>query len=106
MRMILQDSIDILGVVLAAQRQNEPSLLVVEQTALEFHVHVARIVGAQRNTVDSVLADDAAPERVVGVECYDLGFGKLAHDSDYDDSTSHLGGSGGRERKSGRVPQS
>jgi len=71
-RMFIQHLINIGGVVLAAQRQDEPALLKIEQSALEGHVGVARILVAKRDAVEAVLTDDAAPQRVVGVERYNF----------------------------------
>ena len=54
-RVLLQYLVDVGRIVLAAKRQDESPLLVVEDPALKIHVGIARIVGTQGDAVDAVL---------------------------------------------------
>ena len=78
--------LDVGGVVLAAHRQHDAALLEVENPALEIDEGTARVVGAEGDAVDAVFADDAAPQRVVGIEHQHLGTRRLQQDADIGDA--------------------
>src|ERR1039457_153049 len=67
-RMRAKDLENVGLVIPAAKCQENTPLLKPDQPPLECDETRARVVWAEGNTVHSVLADDTAPEGVVGVE--------------------------------------
>jgi len=63
-------------VVLARDREDDPAVMQIEHGLLKAHVGAAGEVGAERDAVGAVLADDAAPQCVVAVEDQALATGR------------------------------
>ena len=103
-RMLTQHLVEIGRVVLAAQREDQAALLKIENAALKIAIGGAGIVGAERDAVDAVFSDHAAPQRVVGVEHQHLGARRLQHHPDTDDAARHLARGLRREWKLRGVP--
>ena len=104
-RVLTQHRVKIGGVVLAAQRQDEAALLQAQDAALEIDKQVARVVGAELDAVDAVLAHHAAPQRVVGIEHQHLGPGRDQQRADGQHPARDLKAGGGRKRVARRVPE-
>src|SRR3982750_2996988 len=68
LRMFLDRFHRLRRIVLAAHRQDYPATVEVEHDALEVFKRGAGIAVAELDAVDPVLADDAAPERVVQID--------------------------------------
>ena len=102
--MLAKDLEHVRFVVLAAEGEHQPPLLVVQQPPLERHVHVTRVVRTQGDAVGTVLTDHAAPQGVVRVEGDDLGPRTLEERADGDDPPRDLLGGHRGKREARAVP--
>ena len=102
---LVQYLLDIRGIVFAAECQNEPSLLKIQQPALEREIGIAGIFVTKGDAVEAILADYAAPEGVICIERYHLDFWKLQGGAQPDHAPRKLAGRGRGKRESRRVPE-
>ena len=71
-RALGEDRAEILLVVLRHRAEQDPEALQAQELALELGVDDPRIVAVDLQVLHAVLADDAAPERIVGVNHHHL----------------------------------
>ena len=60
--------LDIGGIVLAGDRKQDATPMKIQQKSLKLHERAARIIGSKVNSLDAILADNAAPQGVVEIE--------------------------------------
>src|SRR5437667_2179324 len=103
--MIVQYLLDIGGVILAAEREDESALLKIQQPTLERHVRIARILMAKGDAVEAILANDAATEGIVGIERDHLDLRELHSGAQSDHTPRKLVGRSRSKGEPCRVPE-
>src|SRR5450755_1639226 len=90
MGMLFEYLVDVAWIVLAAECDDQSTLLIVENSPLKVHVGVAGILRSQRDAVDTVFSYDATPQGIVCVEDNNLRLGKFDHGADADHPARNL----------------
>ncbi len=105
MRVVAQQLVDVAGIVLAAQREDQTALLEIEDPALEIDVGRAGVLGAEPDAFLPILSEDSTPQRVVGVQREHLCAWRLEQDADVDHPACDFARGFGSERKLCGIPE-